>query len=378
MQMWGSQFADPTATADPGIRGWTRSTPPCSIPLIPPGSSARPRPTRKVRWPTRCSPLGELRIHPDRDDADLRLADPGLALFGSWMHDRDFFGETSAPRSPTLAMIALPIGLLMSMIDGGLWWNFGLMSVPGVIASSIRGLAAVLMAIGIISVVTELVHRTWMPAAGVLAAVGRMSPRPTCSRPSLHGGHAVVGPRLVRVGGPSGMGLGLATTRSWDPVHPVGPNFGMGPMEQLETAELRFRPPSLTRGERVAVSEQRRETTRLSSSGRADAQISRRPGAGPSGPNLAGICSGYVNQKIAVTMGVPEGREAVLDLFDASRSSRLERLRQYEGEYALESEDVGGTYNWVALRTTLQKPEHTLDEAYRLHRSLLDIAPICR
>ena len=32
--------------------------------------------------------------------------------------------------------------------------------------------------------------------------------------------------------------------------------------------------------------------------------------------NLAGICSDfYVNQKIALTMDVPEGREAVLDLF---------------------------------------------------------------
>ena len=99
----------------------------------------------------------------------------GLALVGTWMHDRDFFGETSAPLRRRLATIALPIGLLISMIDGGVWWSFGLMSVPGVIASGIHGLAAFLMAIGIISAVTELVHRAWMPAAGVLAAVGRMS-----------------------------------------------------------------------------------------------------------------------------------------------------------------------------------------------------------
>lgn len=98
--------------------------------------------------------------------------------------------------------------------------------------------------------------------------------------------------------------------------------------------------------------------------------------------HLAGICNDfYVNQKIAVTMDVPEGREAVLDLFGRIQKQfpRLERLRRYEGEYALESEDVDGTYSWVALRqTTLRSGfvnPQSLDEAYRLHRSILDIAP---
>ena len=62
---------------------------------------------------------------------------------------------------------------------------------------------------------------------------------------------------------------------------------------------------------------------------------------------LAGICSDfYVNQKLALTMDVPEGREAVLDLFGRIKKEFpwLERLRRYEGEYALESEDVDGTY----------------------------------
>ena len=55
---------------------------------------------------------------------------------------------------------------------------------------------------------------------------------------------------------------------------------------------------------------------------------------------FAGICSDfYVNQKIALTMDVPDGREAVLDLFGRVQKEfpRLERLRRYEGEYALES-----------------------------------------
>lgn len=98
--------------------------------------------------------------------------------------------------------------------------------------------------------------------------------------------------------------------------------------------------------------------------------------------NLAGICSDfYVNQKIALTMDVPEGREAVLDLFGRVQKEfpRLERLRRYESEYALESEDIDGTYSWVALRqTTLRSGvvnPTDLDEAYRLHRRLLEICP---
>lgn len=97
---------------------------------------------------------------------------------------------------------------------------------------------------------------------------------------------------------------------------------------------------------------------------------------------LAGICSDfYVNQKLALTMDVPEGREAVLDLFGRIKKEFpwLERLRRYEGEYALESADVDGTYGWVALRqTTLRSGSvnpDTLDDAYRLHRMLLDVAP---
>lgn len=176
LQMWGSQFADPTATADPGIRGWDA----INAAMFDPAHPA---------WL-----VGETAAYAEGPLADAMLFRSasfgfalfatvltfgwqilGLALFGSWMHDRDFFGETSAPLRRRLTIIALPIGLVMSLIDGGLWWNFGLMSVPGAIASSIHGLAAFLMAIGIISAVTELVHRTWMPAAGVLAAVGRMS-----------------------------------------------------------------------------------------------------------------------------------------------------------------------------------------------------------
>ena len=97
---------------------------------------------------------------------------------------------------------------------------------------------------------------------------------------------------------------------------------------------------------------------------------------------LAGLCSDYyINQKIALTMDVPEGRESVLDLFGRLKKEfpTLEKLRRYESEYALESADIDGTYSWVALRqTTLRSGTvnpHELDEAYRLHRSVLEIAP---
>lgn len=98
--------------------------------------------------------------------------------------------------------------------------------------------------------------------------------------------------------------------------------------------------------------------------------------------NLAGLCSDfYINQKIALTMDVPEGRESVLDLFGRLKKDfpTLEKLRRYESEYALESADIDGTYSWVALRqTTLRSGAvnpHRLEEAYRLHRLVLEISP---
>ena len=97
---------------------------------------------------------------------------------------------------------------------------------------------------------------------------------------------------------------------------------------------------------------------------------------------LVGICSDfYVNQKLALTLDVPDGRESVLDLFGRLKKEFpwLERLRRYDGEYALESEDVDGSYGWAALRqTTLRSGfvnPSSLEEAYRLHRILLDLAP---
>ncbi|MCP4794971.1 MAG: hypothetical protein GY885_02285 [Phycisphaeraceae bacterium] len=99
-------------------------------------------------------------------------------------------------------------------------------------------------------------------------------------------------------------------------------------------------------------------------------------------PDITTLCSDfYLNQKIALTMDVPTGRESVLDLFGRIQREfpRLERLKRYDGECALESEDTDGTYSWVALRqTTLRSGSvnpTSLEEAYKLHRTILEISP---
>lgn len=89
----------------------------------------------------------------------------------------------------------------------------------------------------------------------------------------------------------------------------------------------------------------------------------------------------YVNQKISLKMDLPTARETVLDLFDRLRREfpQMDRFRRYEGELALESPENSAQSSWVALRRTAVRsgcvnPE-TLENAYRLHRLVLEIAP---
>jgi hypothetical protein len=89
----------------------------------------------------------------------------------------------------------------------------------------------------------------------------------------------------------------------------------------------------------------------------------------------------YINQKLALTMDLPEGRESVLDLFGRVRKDlpMLDQLRRYETEYALESEEANGAYAWIAMRKTSLRsgwvnPERP-EQAYRLHKLLLELAP---
>ena len=89
----------------------------------------------------------------------------------------------------------------------------------------------------------------------------------------------------------------------------------------------------------------------------------------------------YVNQKISLKMDLPSGRETVFDLFDRIRKEfpQMDRFRRYEGELALESPEQSSQYSWLALRRTTVRsgvvnPE-SLEPAYRLHRTVLEIAP---
>jgi hypothetical protein len=118
--------------------------------------------------------------------------------------------------------------------------------------------------------------------------------------------------------------------------------------------------------------------------GRAAPPFGRRgdEGASDVDPDITTLCSDfYLNQKIALTMDVPTGRESVLDLFGRIQREfpRMERLKRYDGECALESEDTDGTYSWVALRqTTLRSGSvnpTSLEDAYKLHRKILEISP---
>ena len=89
----------------------------------------------------------------------------------------------------------------------------------------------------------------------------------------------------------------------------------------------------------------------------------------------------YINQKLALKMDLPTGRETVLDLFDRVRKARpsMDRFRRFEGELALESATKDNRYEWLALRQTSIRsgavnPE-SLANAYGLHRLVLELTP---
>jgi hypothetical protein len=89
----------------------------------------------------------------------------------------------------------------------------------------------------------------------------------------------------------------------------------------------------------------------------------------------------YVNLKLAVRMDLPRTRETVLDLFERIRRQfpRMDAFRKYKDELALESPQHEMPHRWVAVRANsvrsgIVNPE-TMEEAYALHRHVLDAAP---
>src|SRR5262245_22124845 len=89
----------------------------------------------------------------------------------------------------------------------------------------------------------------------------------------------------------------------------------------------------------------------------------------------------YVNQKIAVKMELPRSRETVLDLFERVRKQfpSMASFRRYKDELALESPQTDMPHRWLAIRANTVRSgvvnAPTPDEAYTLHRQILDLAP---
>lgn len=100
-------------------------------------------------------------------------------------------------------------------------------------------------------------------------------------------------------------------------------------------------------------------------------------------PEFDLLCRDFcVNQKLGLKMDLPGSREPVLDLFGRLRKEfpRLKKLERYaDGEVALESDDAEREFVWVAMRQTSLKSGFvnppSVEEAYKLHRSVLEVAP---
>lgn len=94
------------------------------------------------------------------------------------------------------------------------------------------------------------------------------------------------------------------------------------------------------------------------------------------------LCSDfYVNQKLTVKMDLPRGRDSVLDLFERTRKQfpSMTAFRKYRDELSLDSPPPVSPQRWLSLRSTNVRsgcvnPE-TLEEAYALHRHVLETAP---
>lgn len=95
------------------------------------------------------------------------------------------------------------------------------------------------------------------------------------------------------------------------------------------------------------------------------------------------LCRDFcVNQKLALKMDLPASREPVLDLFGRLRKEfpRLKNLERYaDGEVALETDEQDREFAWVSMRQTSLKSGFvnptSLEQAYRLHRTVLEVAP---
>ena len=98
----------------------------------------------------------------------------GMALIGTWMHEVGLFGSDAVDRQRRLAVSTFPLGCLLSIACGTIfWWASG--TAIGVVAQSVQMISAALMAVGGAMLITRLVEAGRVPGARILASIGRMS-----------------------------------------------------------------------------------------------------------------------------------------------------------------------------------------------------------
>ncbi|MDP7162697.1 MAG: hypothetical protein QF792_04305 [Phycisphaerae bacterium] len=87
----------------------------------------------------------------------------------------------------------------------------------------------------------------------------------------------------------------------------------------------------------------------------------------------------FVNLNLQTTLALPNSREGILHFFEAVQRDFRAMASFYQretGEYVLESNRQDGSYSWLELETNHMTAGFfnppSLEEAYRLHRWLLD------
>ncbi|MBC03629.1 MAG: hypothetical protein CMJ34_10065 [Phycisphaerae bacterium] len=99
----------------------------------------------------------------------------GMAIIGSWLHDRDFFTSAGSRLQKLFITTLLPVGLVLSIACGISFWYREDHPVVASIMTGIQMVSASMIALGIVGLVTILVDRGRMPLASLFASVGRMS-----------------------------------------------------------------------------------------------------------------------------------------------------------------------------------------------------------
>lgn len=90
----------------------------------------------------------------------------------------------------------------------------------------------------------------------------------------------------------------------------------------------------------------------------------------------------FVNVNLSTVMDLPTGRETILHYFDQMKKAFPELRNLYtreSGDLVLEGDKDAGHYRWVAMEPRRLCSGHvnpeTLEDAYRQHELVLDIAP---